>query len=377
MYMTDRRSMEFIDGVHEFIKVAENHKYGGFVRCPCKNYKNEKDYSSSRTIHSHLFNSGFVPNYTIWTKNGETGTMLDNNEEEEDMIPDFAANYGVFFEDAAMGEPEEETEGHIVEDNLGQMLCEAEEVCEKEKELRDPKPMLEDYRTLLYPDCKQGQKKLGTTLELLQWKASNGLSDKGFEELLKLIKNLLPEGNILPATTYEAKKVVCPLGLEAQKIHACPNDCIYIVTGLLRPGISTGIIMNFRFIHNQGGRLYIQSVTSQVLWPLLWSPKGFMLFILKLNLIFFVSFANIGNVLSTFLHWDPSAGCLNILSLCHGINLAFVLFMNKHFRRDIREKYHITLAGTLFLIRIPSTSPGSSRGILYRHVLHTGHESKF
>jgi len=86
--------------------------------------------------------------------------------------------------------------------------------------------MLEDYRTLLYPDCKQNQKKLGTTLELLQWKASNGLSDKGFEELLKLIKNLLSEGNTLPETIYEAKKVVCPLGLEAQKIHACPNDCI-------------------------------------------------------------------------------------------------------------------------------------------------------
>ena len=91
------------------------------------------------------------------------------------------------------------------------MLREVEEVCEIEKESRDLKLMLEDYRTLLYPDCKQGHKKLGTTLELLQWKASNGLFDKGFEELLKLIKNLLPEGNTLPATTYEAKKVVCPL----------------------------------------------------------------------------------------------------------------------------------------------------------------------
>ena len=60
MYMTDRRSMEFIDGMHEFIKVAEKHKYGGFVRCLCKNCKNEKDYSSSRTIHSHLFSSGFM-----------------------------------------------------------------------------------------------------------------------------------------------------------------------------------------------------------------------------------------------------------------------------------------------------------------------------
>ena len=166
MYMTDWRAMEFIDGMHEFIKVAENHKYSGFVRCPCKNCKNEKDYSSSRTIHSHLFSSGFMPNYYVWTKHGERGIMLDNNEEEEeDRIPDFAGNYGAFFDDIAMGEPEEDTEGNIVEDDLGQMLREAEEVCETEKESRDLNRMLEDYRTLLYPDCKQGQKKLGTTLE--------------------------------------------------------------------------------------------------------------------------------------------------------------------------------------------------------------------
>ena len=102
MYMADRRSKEFIDGVHEFIEAAEKHKYGGFVRCPCKFYKNEKDYSSSRTIHSHLFNSGFMPNYYVWTKHGERGIMLDNNVEEEDMIPDFAANYNAFFNDTAM-----------------------------------------------------------------------------------------------------------------------------------------------------------------------------------------------------------------------------------------------------------------------------------
>ena len=80
-----------------------------------------------------------------------------------------------FFDDTAMGESEEDTEGYIVEDDLGQMLREAKEVCQTEKESRDLKRMLEDYRTLFYPDCKQGQKKMGTTLELLQWKASNGL----------------------------------------------------------------------------------------------------------------------------------------------------------------------------------------------------------
>ncbi|WVZ89641.1 hypothetical protein U9M48_036020 [Paspalum notatum var. saurae] len=86
--------------------------------------------------------------------------------------------------------------------------------------------MKETRRSLLYPDYKEGHKKLRITLELLQWKVSNGVSDKGFNELLMLIKNLLPKGNKLPATTYEAKDFVCPLGLEVQKIHACPNDCI-------------------------------------------------------------------------------------------------------------------------------------------------------
>jgi hypothetical protein len=44
--------------------------------------------------------------------------------------------------------------------------------------------------------------------------------------LLKIIKKQLPRGNELRASTYEAKKVVFPLGLDVQKIHACINDCI-------------------------------------------------------------------------------------------------------------------------------------------------------
>ena len=49
--------------------------------------------------------------------------------------------------------------------------------------------MLEDHSKLLYLGCEDGLKKLGTILELLQWKATHGVSDKGFGELLKLLKN--------------------------------------------------------------------------------------------------------------------------------------------------------------------------------------------
>jgi len=37
---------------------------------------------------------------------------------------------------------------------------------------------------------------------------------------------MLPENNTLPIRNYKAKKVLCPMGLEYQKIHACPNDCV-------------------------------------------------------------------------------------------------------------------------------------------------------
>ena len=74
--------------------------------------------------------------------------------------------------------------------------------------------MLEDHRKLLYPGCENGLKKLGATLELLQGKTTNDVSNKGFGELLKLVEKMFPKDNELPTTMYEAKQLVCPLGLE-------------------------------------------------------------------------------------------------------------------------------------------------------------------
>jgi len=37
---------------------------------------------------------------------------------------------------------------------------------------------------------------------------------------------MLPESNTLPDQLYEAKKILCPIGMEYEKIHAYPNDCI-------------------------------------------------------------------------------------------------------------------------------------------------------
>jgi hypothetical protein len=57
-------------------------------------------------------------------------------------------------------------------------------------------------------------------------KASYGWSDKGFIELLQFLNDLLLKVNVLHRSTYQAKKIVYPLGLEVEKIHACRNDCM-------------------------------------------------------------------------------------------------------------------------------------------------------
>ena len=96
--------------------------------------------------------------------------MEEDDEEEGDddnIIFRGFAEYGAF-DDTAMGEAEEEV---AVEeeptDDLGQAIRDAQRECESDKEKIKFERMLEDHKKLLYPTCEEGQKKLGTTLELL------------------------------------------------------------------------------------------------------------------------------------------------------------------------------------------------------------------
>jgi hypothetical protein len=47
--------------------------------------------------------------------------------------------------------------------------------------------------------------------------------NKDFNNLLKLIKKMLAEGNNMSVATYEAKVVVRPIDLEVKKMCVCPK----------------------------------------------------------------------------------------------------------------------------------------------------------
>ena len=227
----DRRSAAYREGVRSFRLVAEaNKRRDGFMTCPCVGCRNEKDHSSSRVIQSHLLQFGFMSGYNVWTKHGERGVMMEDGDEEENEND----NYRSMFPDTEMEDSEQQQEEEDEErasedepaDDLGRIISDARLGCDTERERLQFERMLQDHNKLLYPTCEDGQKKLGSTLELLKWKAENGVTDSAFEKLLVLMKKMLPRKNELPASTYDAKKLVCPLGLDVQKIHACPNDCI-------------------------------------------------------------------------------------------------------------------------------------------------------
>ena len=162
----DRRTSEYLEGLHKFLEVAEANKQNGFMYCPCPVYENTKDYSNLKTLHVHLLEKGFMPHYNVWTKHGERGVMMEDNEEEEDddyypMFPEYG--------DTATGEPDDqEAPDDVPDDDLRRVIVDAKRECKSEKEKLKFDRMLEDHKKGLYPNCEDDNTKLGTTLELLQ-----------------------------------------------------------------------------------------------------------------------------------------------------------------------------------------------------------------
>jgi hypothetical protein len=90
-------------------------------------------------------------------------------------------------------------------------------------------------KDLLYDEsngCGKEFTQVHVVLELLKLKACHGWSDNSFLELLSLLAKLLPKLNTLLISTYRAKKLICPLFLGVDKIHACPNHCIFTIKSM-------------------------------------------------------------------------------------------------------------------------------------------------
>lgn len=219
MYKIPRVSHAYVNGVNEFIACAvENlkkkqieHGKEDRITCPCRDCYNLKKYPNIDTVREHLFRRGFMEDYTKWIWHGE-GIHTSKTETSSKIYE----SYG----DSMPRNEEDDAENDRVEE----MIQDVEEILVHQPEVLEN--LVDDSKKPLYHGCNVQFTRLSTTLKLCKLKVKNGWSDKSFTEMLKLLAEMLPAKNELPTSTYEAKKILCPMGMNVKKIHACPNDCV-------------------------------------------------------------------------------------------------------------------------------------------------------
>lgn len=200
---SDRRSKAYEFGVEAFLNFAvENLLTTTHIRCPYVKCVNLKLFGVG-IIRDHVYFNGIDQSYKNWTFHGEpweATTNASRNVEEDDGH----SRYSFVSEEIDMDD-----------NDFGDFGSDPYEFAN----------VIGDGDQPVYPGCRK-YTKLSALVKLYNLKAKHGMSDVCFTELLILQGDLLPEGNTIPTSMYEAKKTLCALGLSYEKMHACPNDCI-------------------------------------------------------------------------------------------------------------------------------------------------------
>ena len=200
----DRLSKAYEDGVEEFLSFAKAHIQDDKIPCPCQLCGNHRSHSIDN-VRGHLRAYGIICSYQTWYLHGEdfvhVKSTSTSTKGKEPIV--------------------EENVGH--DDNMFNMINDLEENFVHRPELFEA--MINDAETPLYVGCTK-YTKLGALVKLWNMKASGGWTNSSFTTLLEFLKDVLPEDNKVPPSMYEAKKTLSTLGMEYEKIHACPNDCV-------------------------------------------------------------------------------------------------------------------------------------------------------
>jgi hypothetical protein len=142
-------------------------------------------------------------------------------------------------------------------DNIEEMVCNVERHTDDDQysndELTKYKKMIEDSNKSFYDGCAVRYTRLFAMLKPFQLKAGNEWNDGSFKDLLTLLKDMLPQGNLVLETVYETKQIICLLGLEVKKIHTCKNDCILYRVNEYEDREKYSIYKLDRFNHRKDG----------------------------------------------------------------------------------------------------------------------------
>ncbi|KAM3264646.1 hypothetical protein P3L10_001640 [Capsicum annuum] len=177
----------FVTEVDEFIQFAcsqSNRMSGDKVRCPCAKCQNYK-FMDVETVKCHLYQSGFIENYFIWKHQRER----DDISETSYAGPNFSQ--GSSWQSYSNSEPES---SHPFQYSM------EEDPNPISKKIYD---LLDVANAKLYPGSSLSQ--LAAVFRMLNIKMENNMSQRGYNQMMQLLKESLPKDNIVLDNYYQTK----------------------------------------------------------------------------------------------------------------------------------------------------------------------------
>ena len=83
---------------------------------------------------------------------------------------------------------------------------------------------MEDGKQPLYPGYSNFSR-LSFIIRLYSLKCVHGITEAAFGDLLEFLREAFPQAHI-PLSFNSANNIIRDIGLDYEKIHACPNDCM-------------------------------------------------------------------------------------------------------------------------------------------------------
>ena len=143
----------------------------------------------------HLLHRGIMKSYINWYNHGEPHVLNENIHDNEMSDGDHMDGIDALVGDRIRRKPRNAT---------------------KDEEVGHFDKLKKDAKRELYPGCTD-YSILKFVIEMLNVKVMTNLSNKELDMMLKLLTKVLPKGNLVPMSTYEAKKILYDLGIEVDK----------------------------------------------------------------------------------------------------------------------------------------------------------------
>lgn len=186
-----------------FVKTAMHLLGSNVIRCPCRKCQNMARHTGELVVE-HLVINGMDMTYTTWILHGEPISAVNPNAKKSEARDMYEAAF-------THEQPTEETGDRGGDTEFTEML--------------------EDAETPLFPGCTK-YTRLSAVATLYKHKTAHGLSDHSFNELLGILRDMLPEENTIPESMYATKKLLKSFDLGYERIDACKNDCCLFRGGL-------------------------------------------------------------------------------------------------------------------------------------------------